>query len=152
MTTVATPPETGTGTRHHVALARSRHSPAVARRITARWLADHGMPPGATPCALLVVSELVTNTVRHTNGPCALTLTSDTTTIDIAVTDSSARLPRTPEHPRADAPGGRGLALLHALGARMTVESGPWGKTVHAELDLSGEPVHRRPESASGGG
>jgi anti-sigma regulatory factor (Ser/Thr protein kinase) len=71
MVTIASPP---VPSRHAVALPRGLHAPAVARRVTERWLkcADR---PDRVEDAVLVVSELVTNPVRHTRDSCRLTLT-----------------------------------------------------------------------------
>ncbi|MER7565823.1 ATP-binding protein [Streptomyces sp. NPDC048523] len=139
---IATPPVHGTDTGHRVALARSRHAPEVARRITARWLAARGVSPGSAPDVLLVVSELVTNTLRHTSGTCTLTLTAHATTVGITVTDTSTRLPRMRSDPAAHEDGGRGLALLYGMGARLTVTPTLRGKAVEATLDLGGEAPH----------
>ncbi|QFR02135.1 ATP-binding protein [Streptomyces phaeolivaceus] len=145
MTTIVTSPVTRTSTTRsstsrRVPLARSRHAPAVARGITARWLAVRGVPPGAAAEAVLAVSELVANTVRHTSGPCTLTLTltptAHGTTLGIAVADTSARPPLLCADSAADEHGGRGPALLRGMGVRVGVVPAPWGKTVHAALDL----------------
>ncbi|MGW4756210.1 ATP-binding protein [Streptomyces chartreusis] len=142
MTTTATSPVHDTRTTHRVALARSGHAPAVARTITARWLSLCGVPPDTAPDAVLVVSELVTNSVRHTTGPCTLTLTVHETVVDIAVADTSAQLPTMRASSGADENGGRGLALLHRMGARVSVVLTPRGKTVHAALALGAQACH----------
>ncbi|MGW0422544.1 ATP-binding protein [Streptomyces sp. NPDC003015] len=143
---IATPPVRGTDTGHRVALARSRHAPEVARRITARWLAARGVSPGSAPDVLLIVSELVTNTLRHTSGTCTLTLTAHATTVGITVTDTSTRLPRMRSDPAANEDSGRdsgrGLALLYGMGARLTVTPTLRGKTVEATYDLGGKAPH----------
>ncbi|MFF8358774.1 ATP-binding protein [Streptomyces chartreusis] len=142
MTTTTTSPVLDAGTTHQVALARSGHAPAVARAITARWLALYGVPPDAAPDAVLIVSELVTNSVRHTTGPCTLTLTMRETVVDIAVTDTSAQLPTMRANSGADENGGRGLALMHQMGARVRVVLTPRGKTVHAAVTLGAQVCH----------
>ncbi|MEU9865538.1 ATP-binding protein [Streptomyces sp. NPDC047971] len=162
MTTTA-PPPAPTVPRQVVALPCSPHSPAVARRVTARWLeaADYAR----TADAVLIVSELVTNAVRHTDGPCELTLTAHHGTVDIAVTDHSEDLPdlpdlpdlsalpdlrRTPGGVAAGAGGGRGarqgglgLEIVRRLGAAITVVPRLGGKTVHAALRPHA-PEHER--------
>ena len=40
------------------------HAPGIARRVVAQWLADH-VAPSVLETALLLVSELVSNSVRH---------------------------------------------------------------------------------------
>ncbi|MFE2822977.1 hypothetical protein [Streptomyces sp. NPDC059271] len=42
---------------------------------------------------MLIVSELVTNTVRHTHEPCTLPLTCNGHQLDIAVADQDEQLP-----------------------------------------------------------
>ncbi|GHE25857.1 hypothetical protein GCM10018781_77820 [Kitasatospora indigofera] len=84
---------------------------------------------------LLVVSELVTNAVRHTHGPGTITVTALDDELDIAVTDTS----RTPPQPRLPDPqagtGGLGLHLIAALCGLLQVTPNPGaGKTVHAHL------------------
>ncbi|WP_051901202.1 ATP-binding protein [Streptomyces aureus] len=102
-------------------------------------MAAEDVSPGSAPDVLLVVSELVTNTLRHTSGACTLMLTAHATTLGITVADTSTQLPRIRAGSAANEDGGRGLALLHDMGARLTVTPTPWGKTVRATLDLCRE-------------
>ncbi|MEU0114664.1 ATP-binding protein [Streptomyces bobili] len=119
-----------------VALARSRHAPAVARKVTARWLATDDTASTIAADVVLVVSELVTNTLRHTRGPCLLTLTTDGSVVEVAVTDTSEEPPRLHGTGCPGERGGYGIAMIVELGARVTVEPIPHGKTVHAALAL----------------
>lgn len=50
---------------------------------------------GAADAVVLVVSELVTNALRHAGGSCALELTAYPDTIEVAVHDRSPQAPRT---------------------------------------------------------
>ncbi|MFE5484040.1 ATP-binding protein [Streptomyces sp. NPDC056527] len=120
--------------RHVVALPCSLHSPAVARRIAARWLRTAGY--AHTADAVLIVSELVTNAVRHTHGPCELTLTAHGGTVDIAVTDHSEDIPDLQGPAGGDRQGGLGLEIVRRLGGAITVVPRLGGKTVHAALHL----------------
>ncbi|MEW2554283.1 ATP-binding protein [Streptomyces zhihengii] len=136
MTITAAAPDT---TRHSVALPCGLRSPAAARRITARWLDAAGC--GArTADAVTIVSELVTNAVRHTRGPCRLTLTVRAGVLDIAVADDSEVIPdvhrRTPGGER----GGFGLDIVRRLGGAVTVVPRLGGKTVHVALALGARP------------
>ncbi|MFB7909827.1 ATP-binding protein [Kitasatospora sp. NPDC056076] len=83
---------------------------------------------------LLVVTELATNVVRHTEGPGRLTLTSCADGTEITVSDSSRQLPVV--HPLGcDGLSGRGLVLVAALCSRLHVTLDPGaGKTVRARL------------------
>ncbi|MHC3469974.1 ATP-binding protein [Streptomyces sp. 7R007] len=84
---------------------------------------------------LLVVSELVTNADRHSNGPYILELEGTETTVTVCVYDSSEALPR--RFPRDPERIGRhGLEIVHVLAERVTVERVPVGKRVSAVVRL----------------
>lgn len=87
---------------------------------------------------LLVVSELVTNADRHSNGPYILELEGTDVSVTVCVYDSSAALPR--RFPRDPERVGRhGLEIVHVLATRVTVERVPVGKRVCAVVALNGE-------------
>lgn len=106
---------------------------AAAREAAVAFLRHHSPTAGRTfhDDVLLVVSELVTNAVRHAPGPFVLELGPVPGGIEIAVRDTSSRLPhsRTPDHT-----GGRGWAIVQTLARRVRVVPCPDGKTVRAEL------------------
>lgn len=84
---------------------------------------------------LLVVSELVTNADRHSNGPYILELEGTDTAVTVSVYDSSVALPR--RFPRDPERVGRhGLEIVHALAAQVAVERVPVGKRVSAVVPL----------------
>ncbi|MGW0996056.1 ATP-binding protein [Streptomyces sp. NPDC002520] len=86
---------------------------------------------------LLVVSELVTNADRHSNGPYILELEGTDSAVSVCVYDSSVALPiRYPKDP--ERVGRHGLEIVHALAAEITVERVPVGKRVRARFDLAG--------------
>ncbi|WP_406192241.1 ATP-binding protein [Kitasatospora sp. NBC_01560] len=94
---------------------------------------------------VLVVSELVTNAVRHTHGPGTISVTALDDELDIAVSDTS----RTPPLPRLPDPqagtGGLGLHLVAALCGILQVTLDPGaGKTVHAHLPCRRHPAADR--------
>ncbi|MEV6196621.1 ATP-binding protein [Streptomyces sp. NPDC051920] len=118
-----------------VALPYGLHTPRVARQITARWLAARGAPDARTGTVVLIVSELVTNAIRHTHEPCTLELTWHGSRLDIAVADHGETLPE-----KSSAPGERGgfgLPLIEGLGGRIKTVPALDGKTVHATLTLT---------------
>ncbi|MGW0495240.1 ATP-binding protein [Streptomyces sp. NPDC003007] len=87
---------------------------------------------------LLVVSELVTNADRHSNGPYILELVGTDTTVTVSVYDSSSALPRVfPRDPKRI--GRHGLEIVHALAEQVSVERVPVGKRVRAVLPLAEE-------------
>ncbi|MET9907631.1 ATP-binding protein [Streptomyces sp. NPDC006476] len=105
-------------------------------RLRTEWCAEIGSR--AEEEVLLVVSELVTNADRHSNGPYILELEGTDTFVTVCVCDSSAALPR--RFPRDPERIGRhGLEIVHALAKGMTVERVPVGKRVSAVVALSAE-------------
>ncbi|MFJ6728834.1 SpoIIE family protein phosphatase [Streptomyces sp. NPDC091281] len=86
----------------------------------------------------LIVSELVTNAIRHAAPPIRFRLLRDTR-LTCEVSDSSSTAPRL-RHARSTDEGGRGLFLVAQLalrwGARYTSE----GKIIWAEQEIPGQP------------
>ncbi|MEE1825166.1 ATP-binding protein [Streptomyces sp. BE20] len=108
---------------------------AEVRAQARAFLARSRVPPALYEDTLLVVSELVTNAVRHTGGPGNVRLSSDASGIAVTVSDTSRLLPV----PRPAEPGvatsGLGLGLVAALCDCLYTTLGPGGgKTVHAHL------------------
>ncbi|MET9503532.1 ATP-binding protein [Streptomyces sp. NPDC006622] len=132
MSTIASVPVTG---RRAVALPCGQRAPAVARHITERWLKTADRPDRIAD-AVLIVSELVTNAVRHTHDSCLLTLTVQGGHLDIAVADHSEELPDLHARASAGDHGGFGMEIVCRLGARVWVVPALGGKTVHVLLGL----------------
>lgn len=89
----------------------------------------------ADGAVLLVVSELVTNADRHSDGPYILELEGTDTSLTVTVYDSSATLPRVfPRDPQRV--GRHGLEIVRALALNVGVERVPVGKRVSAVLSL----------------
>jgi anti-sigma regulatory factor (Ser/Thr protein kinase) len=108
---------------------------SFARRAMARaaelWLLDREM----TETALLLVSELATNAIRHGTPPVRLSLRLDSDRLRVEVTDSSPALPQV-EQPGPDQTGGRGLQIVQQLAAQWGAHASRTrlGKTVWFEL------------------
>ncbi|MEP6463474.1 MAG: ATP-binding protein [Frankiaceae bacterium] len=105
----------------------------TARRFVQDCLADWRVRPDLSSDAELVVSELVTNALRHGPPPVYLDISFDGDRVRISVADSSLAEP----HPLIAgtwAESGRGLALLEAMAAAWGIEVQPPGKWVWCEL------------------
>ncbi|WP_127359378.1 SpoIIE family protein phosphatase [Actinacidiphila soli] len=110
--------------------------PAVvsgARALAVRQLAEWGLDNLAMTTEL-VVSELVTNAIRHATGPIRLRLIRQSVLI-CEVSDTSSTSPRL-RHPRTTDEGGRGLFLVAQLTRRWGSRHTPTGKLIWAEQDL----------------
>lgn len=86
--------------------------------------------------ARLVVSELVTNAVRHAPGPCRVLLEWSADALDISVADRHEAAPvARPHDPRRI--GQHGLEIVVAVCESVSVEPQPSGKRVRARLSLA---------------
>ncbi|MFF1301518.1 ATP-binding protein [Streptomyces sp. NPDC058307] len=106
------------------------------------------VPASRVMDAELVVSELVTNVLRHAPGPCALTLRLSGTELSISLYDTSPDAPavQPPDRRRV---GGHGLHLVHSVSDRVVVTPRDHGKEITAHLRLVGSgdagPAARTP-------
>ncbi|MGW4778779.1 SpoIIE family protein phosphatase [Streptomyces filamentosus] len=87
----------------------------------------------------LIVSELVTNAVRHGAPPVALRLLRGESTLTVEVRDGAPTAPHL-RHARAGDEGGRGLHICATLADAWGVRYETDGKTVWAEVAL-GDPA-----------
>ena len=85
--------------------------------------------------AELVVSELVTNALRHAPGPCGLKLHLTDRELVIAVSDASREVPLAKKPDRYSV-GGRGLPLVRAVSDRVAITPHKTGKQITAYLRL----------------
>ncbi|MEU2618076.1 SpoIIE family protein phosphatase [Streptomyces sp. NPDC007157] len=107
-----------------------------ARRFSRRTLRSWGVTDDAMDAGLLVVSELVTNALIHTDGPVRLDLTLVDHRLRIAVADGSPRSPVKPASIGWEATGGRGILLVEAVSAAWGTVPVSGGKQVWADLVL----------------
>ncbi|HUN36886.1 MAG TPA: SpoIIE family protein phosphatase [Trebonia sp.] len=110
--------------------------PAVvtsAREQALTRLADWGLDDAAFTTEL-VISELVTNAIRHARSPIQLRLIRDRTLI-CEVSDGSSTAPH-PRRAREFDEGGRGLLLVSQLTERWGSRQTPHGKTIWTEQPL----------------
>ncbi|MFD5476722.1 SpoIIE family protein phosphatase [Streptomyces hawaiiensis] len=106
-----------------------------ARRFARRTLRSWGITADYD-AALLVVSELVTNALVHTDGKVRMDLTLLNNRLRIAIADASPRSPVRPASIGWEATGGRGILLVEALAATWGTLPVSGGKQVWAELVL----------------
>ncbi|MEV5787766.1 ATP-binding protein [Streptomyces sp. NPDC052287] len=118
-----------------VTTVRSAASIASARESTRDFL-DRLVRPLAAETAdtvVLVVSELVTNALRHAGGTCTLDLTAHPDSIEVAVHDPSPQAPRMRTPDLNGGTGGFGWPMVNRLASATAVARRPsGGKTVRA--------------------
>jgi serine/threonine-protein kinase RsbW len=126
-----------------ITLPAAAQAAGLARQATREALASWRAAP-LEETAVLLVSELVTNSVRHarSTGPLlALRLESSGTCLRIEVHDGDSRWPQ-PGTPTGLDESGFGLVLVNALADRWGFRQTAAGKAVWAELDArqGGQP------------
>jgi anti-sigma regulatory factor (Ser/Thr protein kinase) len=108
----------------------------AAREWVLRFLRRQRQPPALCQDAELIISELVTNALRHGLGEVvARGSLADPARLQLSVTDSGAELPQL-QPPDADRVGGVGLRIVDQLASSWGVSPFPGGKTVWATIDL----------------
>ena len=103
-------------------------APAEARRfLRAATCTTHHS--SVVEDAVLLVSELVTNSVRHGGPPVVVAVDCDGTALQVRVRDGSPALPQ-PRDALISDEGGRGLALVRSLSSDWGIDPEPDGKHV----------------------
>ena len=111
---------------HRLAFEPMAVSAALTRGFTAGVLEGAGWRDHVDT-AVLLVSELVTNAVRHARGPCSLVVSFDDDVVEFCVEDGDPHVPVA----RTAGPleeSGRGFLLVGALADRWGVRPTPDGK------------------------
>ncbi|QLJ01911.1 PAS domain S-box protein [Streptomyces sp. NEAU-sy36] len=103
---------------------------AFLRRTLISWEC-----PEPADDALLLLSEILTNAVRHAEGPVGLRLCRTATELTVEVGDHSPQLPR-PRHATGDDESGRGLFLVRTLADSWGVRPTDEGKTTWFTLKV----------------
>ncbi|MFD9009387.1 ATP-binding protein, partial [Streptomyces sp. NPDC059552] len=130
--------------RSHWTVWRLPNAVLHARRFTARTLRSWGVVD-ALDEALLVVSELVTNAIAHTQGEVGMDLTLSADRLRIAVNDASPRSPVKPIWVSWESTGGRGLLIVEATATAWGSVPLSGGKQVWAEIPWHPAGDDRRP-------
>lgn len=122
-------------------------SPAAARRYVRDLVDEYGRPGAgvrqeAVVDLLLVVSELVTNAIRHGGGLAGFRATPTDGGIRLAVRDNSDIVPAGAfgfaSLPEGHRPNGYGWPLIFRLAREVTVEPSPGGgKTIRVLVPLT---------------
>jgi anti-sigma regulatory factor (Ser/Thr protein kinase) len=124
-------------------------APTAARHAVMAVLGGWGFRDEAwLQAAAVVVSELVTNAVRHGGGAVAFTVQSHDDQVVLCVADGSSVVPRRRD---PDEAGGRGLAVIEALSTGWGVRDHEGGKQVWVELKPYPGPLPARPGTDRGG-
>ncbi|MFE3825675.1 ATP-binding protein [Streptomyces sp. NPDC059092] len=107
---------------------------AEARALARSFLDGHapGVPEQAVIDVLLVVSELVTNAIRHAGGVTGFRISAGTGVVEIAVQDASSRLPAFEQRREEWLPGGYGWPLVQRLAEVTVTLLGDGGKLIRA--------------------
>ncbi|WP_046778587.1 ATP-binding protein [Streptomyces yangpuensis] len=106
---------------------------AQARETARLVLAEEDAPPALVSDVLTVVSELVSNALRHAGGVTGFRVTARSGQVTVEVSDHSALQPHL-RPPSPHTPGGFGWRMVKALAPSTFVRSHRGGKTIVAPL------------------
>jgi anti-sigma regulatory factor (Ser/Thr protein kinase) len=125
-----------------LSLAPTPKAPALARAAVSDWLAQQSNDGVILDVVLLLVSELVTNSVRHARmaeEPLRLTAWVGEATVRFEIWDSGSDGTVARREPRRDNDlGGFGLELVTRLSSAWGVERDVTGTTVWLEVTTAG--------------
>jgi anti-sigma regulatory factor (Ser/Thr protein kinase) len=125
-----------------VQLESTTAAPAHARSALREWLHLHHPAADALELALLVVSELVTNSIRHASAPAdvqlqlSASLQDDVLWIQVRDPGTEGTVARRPPQFEGSQIGGYGLELVATIAAAWGVERDQDGTEVWAQLTV----------------
>ena len=123
-----------------LSLAPTVAAPGRARAAVTAWLRPKSHDPALIEVTRLLVSELVTNCVRHAqitgDDPVRLTASLDTTTLRLELHDTGTGGPVPRRTRQADGAGGFGLELVTRLSSVWGTDRDAHGTTVWLELPV----------------
>jgi len=136
------------------ALDPGAHAPADARRQLQRRLPG-ALPPSLVDDVLLLTTELVTNSVRHSpaagGGTVDVAVVLAPDRIRVEVSDPGSGFAHVPQHPGTLSEGGRGLFLVDVIADRWGMGEG--GRTrvwYEMEVERDEAPAPAKARSATG--
>jgi anti-sigma regulatory factor (Ser/Thr protein kinase) len=129
--------DVGTKERSMAVFDRRVESAADARTWLTSFLHERDVDEPTMMDAALIVSELVTNALRHGEGSTVLRAALSPAEVQLSVTDSGDGEPRMLP-PDPDRIGGLGLLVVDSVAAEWGVAQFPGGKTVWALLARPG--------------
>lgn len=103
---------------------------SLLRQAAAMWQLS-----GCVDAAELVLSELLTNALRHATGPTEVVLRPRERGMLVEVRDGDSTQPAPPGQAPPDSEGGRGMWIVDAASERWGVDPQPDGKTVWALVE-----------------
>lgn len=111
---------------------------AAARHRLCDDLVGRGLPPRLVDDAALVLSELLTNALRHARplegGSVEVSWAVTGSAVEVAVSDGGSATRPVAAHPPATALGGRGLSIVASVAEDWGVVDRPGRTTVWARL------------------
>jgi len=126
----------GSRRRLHLHLLSELTSPARARDLVGQACKMWGLPQLAG-AAQLIISELVTNAIRHARSDLEVTVALGEQYLHLHVRDRDPRIPRifTADSPHPDH--SRGMKLVDGLASGWGTTLRPYGKSVWATLKIA---------------
>ena len=122
-----------------LALPAAPTSACTVRRFVEAFCTHNGLPEGVRDDAVLLVSEVVGNSLRHARSEARIRVDMIGPVLRVEVADDNPDLPRLRQTP-PDATGGRGLLILDRLASRWGADRNtvpPPGKIVWFELAVA---------------
>jgi len=126
----------GSRRRLHLHLPGEITAPARARELVGQACKRWGLS-GLADVAQLIISELVTNAIRHTRSDLEVTVALSDQYLHLLVRDRDPRIPRIFTSDSPDPDHSRGMKLVDGLASAWGTTLRPYGKSVWATLNVT---------------
>lgn len=130
----------GRSRRLHLHMWGEAGAPARARQLVER-ACEMWRLPQLCDVAKLIISELVTNAIRHAGGDLEVTVALGERYLHMHVRDRDRRIPRIYTTDSFEPGHSRGMKLVDGLASGWGTALRPYGKSVWATLSLTPDPV-----------